>query len=764
MALNLDTAHHEHKLRTIKYAIIACLSLSVFIAISFNFLLAPARADSINTTDFVMTWKTDNPGSTSNSSITLPMRGDNYSVDWNDDGVIDQSNLSGAVVHDFGSPGTYTIRLSGSHGGTDFGPGKTDDQYKLISVDQWGTSPWLDMDYAFFNAINMSIEASDAPNMGSVQTMERMFSHNNSLNQPLNDWDVSNVTNMERMFFAAQNFNQPLNDWNVSNVTNMQAMFAQADDFNQPLNDWNVSNVIDMGLMFYDADTFNQPLSNWDVSTVTSMGNMFVYAANFNQPLNDWNISNVTSIGSMFDYTSLSIRNYDLILNAWSDLPLKTGVNFSASVGYCRSGDARQYIIDAYEWNITDGGKVDCAVVVSNVNARNGIVAVGPETSSSTIDIYGNHFDEDTTVTVNGEPASIIKRTGAYYLGVVVSTSMINLEQSPQDVDITVTNYDGSTFTLENAVAFQTRPKPIIQNVSFEQENERIMVIDGTNLINSVFDDEYFDADVRSLTTLNNLALPMCVSQAMYEEYQDYANQGFDYYVMARFSTSAPCYYAYDDNYESTISSDQARVWLPSNFDITAPGTVSVNGSNTFTFNAVTDPEDPTDPTDPETPATIPATAYSNGTKPLDQTPVLPKRPTFSGIATPGATIVVTVRSDPVSCSATADSTGNWSCTLPADLVPGAHTAYIQVTNPDGSIQNLGPYAITVAGETISNTTPLAPNTGFMQRLQDYKQVQATHKTQALIVMIVALTAALAATLVTILVVKSRRRVIQFER
>ena len=43
-------------------------------------------------------------------------------------------------------------------------------------------------------------------------------------------------------------------------MTNMWGMFKNASSFNQPLNDWNVSNVTDMELIFHDASSFNQPL------------------------------------------------------------------------------------------------------------------------------------------------------------------------------------------------------------------------------------------------------------------------------------------------------------------------------------------------------------------------------------------------------------------------------------------------------------------------------------------------------------------------
>ena len=73
-----------------------------------------------------------------------------------------------------------------------------------------------------------------------------MFFNASSFNQPLNNWDVSNVKNMWRMFSGARSFNQPLNKWNVSipkydefiqsfKVTDTEGMFMYANSFNQPL-------------------------------------------------------------------------------------------------------------------------------------------------------------------------------------------------------------------------------------------------------------------------------------------------------------------------------------------------------------------------------------------------------------------------------------------------------------------------------------------------------------------------------------------------
>ena len=77
---------------------------------------------------------------------------------------------------------------------------------------------------------------------------------------------------MSKMFCKASSFNQPLNNWNVSNVESMVQMFDDALSFNQPLDRWNVSKVKDMTCMFYGATSFRQPITAWKLCGQSTRG------------------------------------------------------------------------------------------------------------------------------------------------------------------------------------------------------------------------------------------------------------------------------------------------------------------------------------------------------------------------------------------------------------------------------------------------------------------------------------------------------------
>jgi surface protein len=209
--------------------------------------------------------------------------------------------------------------------------------------------------------------------------MQLIFGDATSFNQPLDNWDVSQVTNMFAMFSGATSFNQPLNNWDVNNVTDMYGMFYGAESFDQPLNNWDVSQVTNMRRMFEEASSFNQPLDNWDVSQVTNMIGMFTSATAANPDVSNWDVSSVGRMRNMFEDSNLSIENLTSIYENWSLLTLQQNVSFSAgTIKYNESGQAagqagRDIITDTYNWSISDGGVVVRPFIIEVDSNKSGV-------------------------------------------------------------------------------------------------------------------------------------------------------------------------------------------------------------------------------------------------------------------------------------------------------------------------------------------------------------------------------------------------------
>jgi surface protein len=135
-----------------------------------------------------------------------------------------------------------------------------------------------------------------------------MFAECNAFNQPLNNWDVSNVRNMNSMFMDCTTFNYPLNGWTVSKVRDMNGMFMNCYAFNRPLNGWDVSRVTDMSSMFMDCVVFNGALDTWNISSVEDMSNMFNGCEIYNQNLNTWDVSDIET-EDMFENCGIDAVN-----------------------------------------------------------------------------------------------------------------------------------------------------------------------------------------------------------------------------------------------------------------------------------------------------------------------------------------------------------------------------------------------------------------------------------------------------------------------
>ena len=212
---------------------------------------------------FVTVWETTTAG----ESITIPVGGatGNYTVDWGD-GSGSTTHVTDAE-HTYDTAGNYTVSISGDFTRIYLGDFSVPDDYdnagRLASIVQWGDTKWATMEGAFVNAHNMAYNATNAPDLSAVTSMQDMFHNTAQFDGNLSGWDTSSVTDMSDMFWSASSFNGNVSTWDVSSVTDMSSMFLSASSFNGNVSTWDVSSVTDMEFMFSGAADFN---SDWNVS------------------------------------------------------------------------------------------------------------------------------------------------------------------------------------------------------------------------------------------------------------------------------------------------------------------------------------------------------------------------------------------------------------------------------------------------------------------------------------------------------------------
>jgi len=176
--------------------------------------------------------------------------------------------------------------------------------------------------------------------------MTGMFSNCRTFNQPLYNWDVSNVVFMDEMFLNAFVFNQSLYAWNMqfentipinvtkSNTTTLNMFNSTSllnyyvvsgnvlqttindaidtftnnraiyDKIFRPIDELDTTQLSNLNGLFKNNTTFNEYIGSWNVSNVIYMEETFMGATSFNRRISKWNISNVINMSNMFNGAS----------------------------------------------------------------------------------------------------------------------------------------------------------------------------------------------------------------------------------------------------------------------------------------------------------------------------------------------------------------------------------------------------------------------------------------------------------------------------
>jgi surface protein len=238
-----------------------------------------------------------------------------------------------------------------------------------------------------------------------------MFFSNSSFNQDLSTWNVTGVTDMTNMFYAASAFNNDgnanINNWQTLSLQQMNQMFAYS-PFNQPIGDWNVSNVRELRYVFWGNSSFNQSLENWgtQVQFCQDFEGLFSFATDFNQPLSGWNVGYSTNFIKFFenkDSSNYSTENTTSLLQNWGSQVLQTSVTLDlGNIDILDTDLSYISILQGKGWTVNYGNVIYTYSAGYDVSNPTNACSATPSiyySSASTLSNLGYIFTDTTYTT-----------------------------------------------------------------------------------------------------------------------------------------------------------------------------------------------------------------------------------------------------------------------------------------------------------------------------------------------------------------------------
>ena len=279
-------------------------------------------------TDFVMSVKTDNAGTSNNNQFTIPTTTGTYNYDvTTQDGQTLLAN-TGDLTITFPTAGTYDVNISGTFPKIFFA--NTGDSLKILSVANLGIYGIgeLDQSYAFQGCRNLSATVGNADNLNLITTALEMFRYSDLSTLPTN-LTLDSLVSGNGMFHDVA-------------LTSLPSAME-------------LPNLVNGYIMFSDSVITSLP-SAMELPNLENGTAMFARALLTDLP-SGMTLPNITAANWMFEVSTINTTRYSQLLidmaagNTNSNVPFHGG-----NSKYNASGQTARNALVAKGWSITDGG------------------------------------------------------------------------------------------------------------------------------------------------------------------------------------------------------------------------------------------------------------------------------------------------------------------------------------------------------------------------------------------------------------------------
>ena len=290
-------------------------------------------------------------------------------VDWGDgSNPLTVAPGTGTVTKPYGSVGTFQVRVSGT-----FAPEiALISNQNIVSVENLGTLGYVNISSMFLDCQNLVSFNAGNTDTSSVESLTGMFTDCISLSSAnVSTFNTSNVIYINQMFVNCYALTSlDLSNWDTSNVSKFIQAFQDCTNLQtlQLPDNFVTSNATNLTAAFkFCSSLGGLDISTWDTSNVTRMQSMVQGCNGINDLVGLETNLNITGINVAFglSFFANNLPNQgtdynDLLINWEANLPtsgLAQSPNFNQSKVTTTAGnDARNSLINTYNWVITDGG------------------------------------------------------------------------------------------------------------------------------------------------------------------------------------------------------------------------------------------------------------------------------------------------------------------------------------------------------------------------------------------------------------------------
>ena len=255
----------------------------------------------------------------------------NYYIDWGDGGTESHVTVNTPQTHVYTVSGTYQVKIRGTFPWLYMLNG---DYAKITSIDNWGNIKWGTLSRKAFNSCsNMIGTFIDVPNLSAAQDLSNFLSGCSSFNSEIN--------------------------WSIPSATNLSSFLRDDVKLNKPITLTNAGNVKTLLRFLSGCSLFNSTVTIDDTGSVTDMTYMFAEDTAFDQSV-EFSYESLTDATGMFNNVTLSVANYEAIINFMDGQDVRDSVTFGGGNSYINyNSDAatvRSHLIDTHSWTFVDNG------------------------------------------------------------------------------------------------------------------------------------------------------------------------------------------------------------------------------------------------------------------------------------------------------------------------------------------------------------------------------------------------------------------------